>query len=45
MLKHHLSARNLSISQRALLESQIEDIKQWLEPPVFDRPRHDDRLL
>jgi hypothetical protein len=38
-LEHRLSAKRLSESQRPLLNARLNDIRQWLEPPVFDRPR------
>lgn len=38
-LEQRLSARQLSAEQRALWEHRLDEIKQWLEPPVFNRPR------
>jgi hypothetical protein len=39
-LERDLSVTRITEAQRALIERRLTDIKQWLEPPVFDRPRH-----
>jgi hypothetical protein len=41
LLESHLRAKRLSAAQRSLLERRLDDIREWLAPPAFDRPRHD----
>lgn len=36
-LERRLNVKRLSAAQRSLLKRRLDDIKQWLEPPVFDR--------
>lgn len=38
-LEQHLKAKSLNPMQRLQLEHRLESIREWLEPPVFDRPR------
>src|SRR5579871_1008119 len=44
LLEGRLDAKSLSVRQRSLIEQHLNDIKQWLEPSIFDRPRDDDEL-
>jgi hypothetical protein len=38
-LERRLNVKNLPVEQRSLLERRLQDIQQWLDPPVFHRPR------
>lgn len=38
-LEQLLNTRDLTATERSLVERRLEEILQWLEPPVFDRLR------
>lgn len=41
-LVRSLRAKHIPDAQRILLEKRLEDTQQWLDPPIYDRPRNAD---
>ena len=39
-MENQLRTKRVSAVQRSLLERRLNDIKEWFDPPAFDRPRH-----
>lgn len=39
MLEGLLTGKRLTEAHRRLIETHLNEVREWLEPPVFDRPR------
>jgi len=44
-IRTRLADKNLPLARREGLDALLVQLSKWLEPPVFDRPRHDSNTI